>query len=181
MFESTVIYSLAAPSSDFCLPCSCTIECWKTRLNDEWQLWANYMWEFTNLYSQWVMLAGRQHLHLGCQCGIQGIRLIPAVPKCCNCKRWCLKVTQVRLLLADMQCKEISRSDDCISDVQSLGGLQLLIVQVRHSCYWKKVRELETSAFCRGRKKTFKLNLANKNVQKAVPDLTRNLSRDQSL
>lgn len=32
----------------------------------------------------------------------------------CNCNVWCLEVTRARLLLADVQYKEISKSDGCI-------------------------------------------------------------------
>lgn len=89
------------------------MECWTTRLNDEWWVWVNYMSEKYRYVSQTSLLSmsdtGRlpthTHTHSACQCCIQGIRLTQPPPKCCYSNRWCLKVTQVRLLLADVQYK----------------------------------------------------------------------------
>lgn len=90
-----------APFADFCLPCCCTIECWKTCLDDEW--WTNYTWQKHGCVPQTFTLSER--------CWPDAITCIWAVSlkhRGSVCKSAetvidCQRVTQVRLLLADMQ------------------------------------------------------------------------------
>lgn len=146
----------------------------RRRLNDEWWSWVNCMWEEKKstgvfhkpLLSRWVIF-GRPptRRHFTCQCGIQGIYLILPLPKCCNSNRWCLKVTQVRLLLADIQYKEISWSDGCIRGHQSLGdgeGSEFFNWTKHYSCWFQwldsplrfKLCRLETTASLKSGKRT---------------------------